>query len=311
MGGILANAARRILVGAAFLAICSVVGLTVPGPKLSADENDAWTLTEADGRVLVQPAGETAWSEAVPGSVLAIGSSVRTGESGAAILTNGGDELRVLSSSEVLLAEPEPSAGILTRIVQRVGTLLYKIAHRPSGTFRVDTPYLAVVVKGTEFGVSVSGEGASVSVSQGVVSVSRAEGGPAASVSAGQKASTSAEPGAAVSVTGESSSSSLAPAEATTDVDASVDAGGTAAGGSSTGGSSTGGSSTGGSSTGGSTSGGTVGGAVGGLGDAVGGLGDAIGGVGDGLGGAVGGALGGVGGALGGLGGALGGRQGH
>jgi len=222
MGGTLANAARRILVGAAFLAICSVVGLTVPGPRLSAGENDGWTLTEADGRVLVQPAGEAAWNEAVEGAVLPIGSSVRTGESGAAILAMGGDEIRVMSSSEVELAEPDPAAGILTRIAQKVGTLLYKIAHRPSGTFRVDTPYLVVVVKGTEFGVSVSGEGTSVSVSQGVVSVARAEGGEASSVSAGQKASTSAEPGAAVSVTSENSSN-VSPAETTT-AEAAIDA---------------------------------------------------------------------------------------
>jgi FecR protein len=306
--------AKRIIFGAAFLAICLLIGVTTPGtmPQPRAGETDSWTLAEVGGRVLVQTAGASNWTAASPGTSLPIGSSVRTGESGAAVLTMGGDRIQVMSSSEVNLAEPDPSAGILTHILQRVGTLFFKVAHRPSGTFRVDTPYLAVVVKGTEFGVSVSGEGASVSVSEGVVSVSRSEGGPASSVSAGQKASTGAEPGAAVSVeSGSSSAAPVGPAAATTTAEAAsaaVDSAG-ATGGSSSGGSSSGGSSSSGDSSGSDSSSGASSGdsssgdTTGGLGGALGGIGDAVGGALGGLGDAVGGALGGLGGALGGLGG--------
>lgn len=283
MQELIRQAARRIGIGATFLAICLAVGLGSPGtkPQLRADETPGWTIAALSGEARVLSAGSSAWVPGAVGMLLPVGSSLRTGEAGTASLTMGGDRIDVTPSSEVTLAEADPSAGILTRILQHVGTLFFKIAHRPSGTFRVDTPYLAVVVKGTEFGVSVTGNGASVSVSQGTVSVSRSEGGPATSVTAGQKATTASEPGAPVSVSTDSSSAASG---------GSATGGGTASSGSGSSGDSSSGDSSG-------TTGGAVGGAVGGLGGTVGG---ALGG--------VGGALGGVGGALGGVGGALGGR---
>lgn len=312
MSSHLSRTARRFLVGTAFLAICALVGLIAPsGSQPRAEESEGWTLVELSGEVAMQALGGGAWTPPTAGSLLAAGTSLRTAETGAAVLTSGGDRIEVTASSELTLAEPKPAEGILTLILQRAGTILFKVASRPSGTFHVDTPYLAVVVKGTAFGVSVSGEGTSVSVSEGVVSVSRAEGGEASSVSAGQKATTSAEQGAPVSVSSESGSAPAPAVDTVTaaavDVDAGVDAsGGAATGGAATGGAATGGSAASGSSSGSSSSGG-LGGAVGG---AVGGLGDAVGGIGDGLGGTVGGALGGLGKGIGGLGGALGGGLG-
>jgi hypothetical protein len=215
MQGSFRRIARRTVTGVAFLAICAAAGLSVPRGivLLQASETGGWTLLEASGEVLVQMPDAPDWIPAEVGIVLPADSSVRTGADGTAMLSTAtltaeGDVIRMTPSSEATLAKADPSAGILTRVLQRIGTLFFEVAHRPSGTFRVDTPYLAVVVKGTEFGVSVAASGTSVSVASGVVSVSKAEGGPAASVSAGQSASTGSDPDSAVSVSGGGTSSS-------------------------------------------------------------------------------------------------------
>jgi hypothetical protein len=215
MQGSFRRIARRTVTGVAFLAVCAAAGLSVPRgiTLLQAGETGGWTLLEASGEVLVQMPEAPDWIPAEVGIVLPDDSSVRTGADGTATLSTAtltaeGDVVRMTPSSEATLARADPSTGILTRVLQRIGTLFFEVAHRPSGTFRVDTPYLAVVVKGTAFGVSVASSGTSVSVTSGVVSVSKAEGGPAASVSAGQSASTGSDPDSAVSVSGGGTSSS-------------------------------------------------------------------------------------------------------
>ena len=201
MSSLSRRATRRLVVSTAFMAIGILAGLTVPGSMrpLLAGETGSWVLVDTGGEVSVQMTPASDWTPASVGTVLPVGSSVRTGSGGTATLTTAtltsdGDYIRMTPSSEVSLPAADPSAGILMRILQRIGTLFFDVTHRPSGTFRVDTPYLAMVVKGTAFGVSVSGEGASVSVSRGVVSVSNSEGGAVTSVSAGQTAAATSEP---------------------------------------------------------------------------------------------------------------------
>ena len=53
-----------------------------------------------------------------------------------------------------------------------MGSALYRIGKQQKPHFQVDTPYLAAVVKGTTFTVTVDGNDATVSVSEGLVEVS-------------------------------------------------------------------------------------------------------------------------------------------
>ena len=107
------------------------------------------------------------------------GEAEPAGDDGASII--------LLSSDAGEIVEPyilNASLG-LDEIDQLRGDAFYEVDKRRDEHFTVETPYLAVVVKGTAF-----------SVSRGQVSVSVSPGGGGVSFSAGQSAS--------VSVTGES-----------------------------------------------------------------------------------------------------------
>ncbi|MEK7722402.1 MAG: FecR domain-containing protein, partial [Elusimicrobiota bacterium] len=72
-----------------------------------------------------------------------------------------------------------------TQVLQTVGTALYQIGKQKAPHFQVDTPYLAAVVKGTTFTVSVSEGVASVDVSEGLVEVATPDGAHSAYVRPG------------------------------------------------------------------------------------------------------------------------------
>ncbi|MGE3968853.1 MAG: FecR domain-containing protein, partial [Dongiaceae bacterium] len=159
-----------------------------------------WLFVETSGRVELSPAGAPdLWQPATVGTWVELGAAVRTGADGSARLSHGGDVIRIGPDSEMSLPAPGQGDDLVTRILQRAGQIFFEVAHRSSGSFRVDTPYLAVVVKGTRFGVSVSGEGTSVSVTEGAISVSK-EGGGEAGVSAGETARTGTGPSDGISV---------------------------------------------------------------------------------------------------------------
>lgn len=89
--------------------------------------------------------------------------------SGRAVLVRGHETVIVEPNSRVQL----PSARVNgnTQILQSVGSAIYKIGKQKKPHFQVDTPYLAAVVKGTAFKVTVEDDNASVSVTEGLVEV--------------------------------------------------------------------------------------------------------------------------------------------
>src|SRR3546814_1605096 len=62
-------------------------------------------------------------------------------------------------------------------IVESAGNIVFSIKKKLTPHFGVQTPYLAAVVKGTTFSVTVDGTGASVQVVEGAVEVSTLDGG--------------------------------------------------------------------------------------------------------------------------------------
>jgi FecR protein len=84
----------------------------------------------------------------------------------------------------------EQNDGLSTTIMQQAGSILLEVEKRNVKHFAVETPYLAAVVKGTQFNVTVKAASTSVEVHRGQVEVSDFKSGQIAQVMPGQVAST-------------------------------------------------------------------------------------------------------------------------
>ena len=153
------------------LALAMFFGLVAPAQ--AQDQKDrsiasGWTVVQMVGEVVLEGQGITkvaiSPSQSIPG-----GTTIVTGETGRAILLRGRETV-VLSPSSRLTLPKEGEAGF-SRARQHSGSVLFKVGKKPQAHFTVDTPYLAAVVKGTTFTVSVTAAGASVHVQEGAVEV--------------------------------------------------------------------------------------------------------------------------------------------
>ncbi|HEV2557938.1 MAG TPA: FecR domain-containing protein [Microvirga sp.] len=97
------------------------------------------------------------------------------------------NESIVVSPGTVL--SPDTSIFGWTTIQQQSGRILLDVEKRNVPHFAVETPYLAAVVKGTQFTVSVGQRRADVHVGRGLVGVTEFRSGQSADVAPGQTAS--------------------------------------------------------------------------------------------------------------------------
>ncbi|MFL6785941.1 MAG: FecR domain-containing protein [Sphingomicrobium sp.] len=165
--------------------ICvSFVGL-IAQPASAAGAGDArWTVTQlsGDARIVhpgLQPASVHVRSELVPGDTMV------TGPTGRATLVRGADYIVVAPRSEMQVPSAPQQSGF-TRVIQNLGTLLFKVQHTGIPHFAVDTPMLAAVVKGTTFTVVVDHDRSAVQVIEGTVQVSAIDGGMSRMVEGGR-----------------------------------------------------------------------------------------------------------------------------
>ena len=68
-----------------------------------------------------------------------------------------GEETILISPNSVIGVPAEKKDGMSTTIVQQAGSILLEVEKRNVKHFEVETPYLAAVVKGTQFSVTVDG----------------------------------------------------------------------------------------------------------------------------------------------------------
>jgi len=141
-----------------------LTGLSI-GPEARAGE---WRALEARGFITVQEPSKEARRLKVGESIPA-GALLSTGADGRATLSDGRDVLNVLTNSRVRI--PVSSQGVETKFFQYFGRVRYKVGERNKGSFSVDSPLLAAVVKGTVFEVEVGQGRDRVLVSEGVVAV--------------------------------------------------------------------------------------------------------------------------------------------
>ncbi len=143
----------------------------VPGASSLADMTQAsWSVEKSSGEVWIstgqaQPVSLTGVASVKPGE------TVRTGENGMLLLRRG-EETMLLSPNAVVEIPKENKDGMTTTIFERAGSILLEVEKKKVNHFEVITPYLAAVVKGTNFRVSVDGAGSRVEVLRGQVDVS-------------------------------------------------------------------------------------------------------------------------------------------
>ncbi|WP_284878076.1 FecR family protein, partial [Brevundimonas sp. MEB006b] len=145
---------------------------------------DEWRIREVAGVVRVAIPARPAANGSV-GQVLPTGTSVTTGGNGRAMITNGQQRVVVGPNSRTTLA---PEVGGMTRVLQDLGSALFQVDRQRQPHFRVETPLLAAVVKGTTFTVTVDPMGDRVHVAEGLVEVRANNGNAVSDVAAGATA---------------------------------------------------------------------------------------------------------------------------
>jgi hypothetical protein len=161
------------------------------GAGAMAEDGAAWLVGKSSGEVwvTVQGAQQASLTEQAQ---LKAGDTIRTGRNGRVLLSRGEESILVSPNSVVGIAE-QSKQGLSTTILQQAGSILLEVEKRNVKHFEVETPYLAAVVKGTQFRVSVNATGTSVDVLRGQVEVADFKSGQIAQVLPGQVATAFAQ----------------------------------------------------------------------------------------------------------------------
>ncbi|WP_407155844.1 FecR domain-containing protein [Bradyrhizobium sp. STM 3557] len=155
----------------------------VAGSTAWAADGDPWSVSKSSGEVWVTTQG--AQQVALGSDVLKPGDTIRTGHNGRVLLTRGAETILIAPNSVVGLPT-DAQDGMATTILQRAGSILLDVERRNVKHFEVETPYLAAVVKGTQFRVTIEAGRTKVDVSRGQVEVSDFKSGQIAQVTPGQ-----------------------------------------------------------------------------------------------------------------------------
>jgi hypothetical protein len=181
------------------LAMALVLGAA--SGAFAADEG-VWSVSKSSGEVWMTTTGAQQVSLKQE-EVLKPGDTIRTGRNGRVLLVRG-EETILVSPNSVIGLPAETKEGLSTTIVQQAGSILLEVEKRNVKHFEVETPYLAAVVKGTQFRVSVNAASTSVDVLRGQVEVADYKSGQIAQVMPGQVATAFAQgkPGLSLSGSG-------------------------------------------------------------------------------------------------------------
>ncbi len=152
--------------------------------------DDGWTVVDVRGDVLSRQDESRAWRPVFRSNVIGPGVTLKTRYDGRVTLMRGEDVAMVGADTHMSLPE-RPTKGI-TRVLQKLGSILFKVDKKPGRQFKVETPHLIAGVKGTTFSVHVTNDNAMVSVTEGTVGVSTQDGEDDKDVTAGQTAKVSA-----------------------------------------------------------------------------------------------------------------------
>ncbi|TBW41332.1 hypothetical protein EYW49_00995 [Siculibacillus lacustris] len=154
----------------------------VTSPTVAAD----WLAERLSGEVwMVAPGLQPVRVSA--GTIVPEGYTVATGAGSRVRLVAGGTVITVQPGSTTRIgARRSFLAGEETIVLQQSGKIDYDVEHRDAPHFTVETPYVAVVVKGTQFSVAADRRTTAVAVGRGLVGVREYKTGANADVAPGQ-----------------------------------------------------------------------------------------------------------------------------
>ncbi len=160
--------------------------------RIAAADGD-WQVAKATAQVKYTT-DKVSWHPVRPGMLVPNGAWIATGPRGRAI---------VRRNVESITFHPQTLASIVTTqstirrtaVIQPQGMLDLEIEKRAMPHTVVETPFLAAVVKGTGFSVSINKRSAAVSVRHGLVGVKSFQTGQQADVGPGQSANVDARSG--------------------------------------------------------------------------------------------------------------------
>jgi hypothetical protein len=180
----------------------AVMAALVLGSTSSAFAADGgtWSVSKASGDVWIATEGAQQASLSQE-EILKPGDTIRTGRNGRVLLVRG-EETILISPNSVVGLPTEKTDGLSTTIVQQAGSILLEVEKRNVKHFEVETPYLAAVVKGTHFSVTVNGGSTKVGVLRGQVEVSDFRTGQITQVMPGQFATAFEQGKAGLSLSG-------------------------------------------------------------------------------------------------------------
>lgn len=164
----------------------SALGLAfvLAAPVASAQDGQ-WRVAKVSGEAWIGSGGAQNVSMSSE-QALRPGESVRTGRTGRVLLVRGAESILVSPNTAISL--PEAGRAGMTTVIQQAGSILLDVEKRNVQHFEVETPYLAAVVKGTQFRVSIASGRAKVDVVRGQVQVADFRSGQFALVMPGQSA---------------------------------------------------------------------------------------------------------------------------
>jgi FecR protein len=163
-------------------------------------QDAAWHVDKVSGDIWVTKQGVQAASLSGE-TTLQPGDTIRTGQTGRVLLLRGKESI-LISPNSVIEIPTKNADGMSTTIIQRAGSILLEVEKRNVRHFEVDTPYLAAVVKGTQFRVTVEDGRSHVNVLRGQVEVVDFKSGQFALVTPGQEAEVSARDSSGLSLSG-------------------------------------------------------------------------------------------------------------
>ncbi|MCW3848860.1 FecR family protein [Sphingomonas sp. LB-2] len=162
-----------------------------------------WVVSEAAGKVVVHDASGD--HPAKRGTVVPVGGTLTTGAASRAVMVRGKDFATVSANSRVRIPTAQQTQGGRFAVIQEWGNVVFQIEKLPQPHFGVRTPYLAAVVKGTTFSITVTADGASLQVLEGAVQTSTLDDGASEIIRPGILATVSASDRYRLSVQGQDS----------------------------------------------------------------------------------------------------------
>jgi hypothetical protein len=159
-----------------------VLGAAAPfllflGGSADAAPPPEWRVSEASGTVRLIENGRARL--VTRGALLSSGSVIATGAGARAVIVRGKEFVVVSQNSQLRVPLAAESRGGVMQMIADFGSALFRIEKKATPHFGVQSPYLAAVVKGTTFTVTVGPDGATVQVTEGSVEVSTLDGGAA------------------------------------------------------------------------------------------------------------------------------------